>query len=74
MGKKKPHQKKGELKQMFAVIREKSTFINSHGNDSYQLIKAKNGFTVMVSREHAFDETHHFDTEQKARAYLKTLT
>ncbi|MFD0796951.1 hypothetical protein ACFQZJ_05735 [Maribacter chungangensis] len=73
MGKKKPHKKKGELKQMFDAVRENSTFINSHGHDSYQLIKTKNGFTVIVSRERAEDETHHFDAEQKVRAYIKTL-
>lgn len=73
--KKKPHQRQSAINNVFSDFRARLYEPNqSSGDERYEVIKHKNGYTVRIHRERGANEDLAFETKQALDAYLKSLS
>ncbi len=72
--KKKPHQKKPVIQQVFSDFRENLHLPKSPVNGvHYEVKKNKNGYEVLIHKDRGANETLRFDDKNSLDEFLKSL-
>ena len=71
---KKPHQKKSVIKKVFSDFRERLYTPNNPQNGiEYEIVKNKNGYSVIIHNERGANQKLHFKDKQQLDDYLKSI-